>query len=696
MHYYESCSCNKNQSSIKSRRARQKEVQKSRNVMQLYHRLVECVAGLGELVEMQRLTDGIVLSLSSMGVSIFFVENICELQLAALKLVTGLFSLYVPHRKLIIEDILASLARLPSSKRNLRSYRLNTEDSIQMLTALALLLVQSVIVLHDEEMSVISSYQDAMRTAHMFLSAFLKKSTLKGEDDYRMIFENFVNDLLLTVNKPEWPAAEVMLSLLGSLLVQQFNNKNLDQPTRVASVDYLGTVASTLRRDAVNSQLRERDIDNILRQLLQGDGDEEEGEESRELRSQCHAALGCLDRVQALRDALVDYLFAEQEDPTAIYARRFYLGQWLSDCTKEGEKKSEQEALDLAERRRAYLLEKAAERYDQWRSKRRNRWNSPPDLFGVVFRGQLDYEEACMVCRYLASMRPFSQSFDIYLSQICKLLSETSVPVRTKALRCLSAVVEADPDVLARKDIQSAVHSRLLDSSTSVREAAVDLLGRFLLCRPELTNRYYPMLAERILDKGVSVRKRVIRILRDVCLEQPDFPRIPEICIKMIRRVNDEEGIKKLVNEVFQMMWFTPVRERDSVRLIRKVMNITEVVAACRKTGYDWFEQFLCNLLKKEECEKVRPVERACKQIVESLVETVMRLEEVTIPSSTEGGRLLACIATLHLFTKIRPELMVQNTLMLQPYLAIKCQNANDVHIVHHVARILEVSFLAQ
>jgi hypothetical protein len=43
-------------------------------------------------------------------------------------------------------------------------------------------------------------------------------------------------------------------------------------------------------------------------------------------------------------------------------------------------------------------------------------------------------------------------------------------------------------------------------------------------------------------DTGVSVRKRVIKILKDICMECPEFPKIPEICVKMIRRVNDEEG----------------------------------------------------------------------------------------------------------------------------------------------------------
>lgn len=43
----------------------------------------------------------------------------------------------------------------------------------------------------------------------------------QGEEDYRPLFENFIQDLLSTVNKPEWPAAELLLSLLGRLLVRR-------------------------------------------------------------------------------------------------------------------------------------------------------------------------------------------------------------------------------------------------------------------------------------------------------------------------------------------------------------------------------------------------------------------------------------------------------------------------------------------
>lgn len=37
----------------------------------------------------------------------------------------------------------------------------------------------------------------------------------------------------------------------------------------------------------------------------------------------------------------------------------------------------------------------------------------------------VDYEDSCLIVRYLASMRPFAQSFDIYLTQVRLLLQNT-------------------------------------------------------------------------------------------------------------------------------------------------------------------------------------------------------------------------------------------------------------------------------
>ena len=198
------------------------------------------------------------------------------------------------------------------------------------------------------------------------------------------------------------------------------------------------------------------------------------------------------------------------------------------------------------------------------------------------------------------------------------------------------------------------------------------------------------MLLLRILDTGVSVRKRVIKILKDICLEFPDYPKIPEICVKMIRRINDEEGIRKLVMDVFQNMWFQPMSERRKSEkenhLLRvKAENITDVVVACHDTGLEWFEQLLQTLFKpkedKDDATKVnkeanKSLVLACQQIVDCLMETVLKAEETTIREmdTTAGSshRIVACLTTTFLFAKSRPQLLVNHVQTLQPYLNVR------------------------
>lgn len=60
----------------------------------------------------------------------------------------------------------------------------------------------------------------ALKFAYRMHLVLNRCGSKQGEEDYRPLFENFIQDLLSTVNKPEWPAAELLLSLLGRLLVR--------------------------------------------------------------------------------------------------------------------------------------------------------------------------------------------------------------------------------------------------------------------------------------------------------------------------------------------------------------------------------------------------------------------------------------------------------------------------------------------
>lgn len=72
---------------MKRKRAQCKDV-RNRSILGLYNKLHEVVGLLADLLSIQTLTDTTVLQLSTLGVCPFFVENVSELQLSALRLVT--------------------------------------------------------------------------------------------------------------------------------------------------------------------------------------------------------------------------------------------------------------------------------------------------------------------------------------------------------------------------------------------------------------------------------------------------------------------------------------------------------------------------------------------------------------------------------------------------------------------------------
>ena len=754
---------------------------RDKNILSLYNKVTEMVSMLAELVKIQLLTDTTVLHISTLGVAPFFVEAIPELQLAALKLVTNVFSKYEKHRKLLLDDILASIARLPSSKRSLRTYRLNSETHIQMLTALVLQLIQCVVTLpkklaiKDSDMSlpkeaepevvdldagaevdrdvlINNKYSMAMATAHQFLTVFLKKCATKNEDiDYRPLFENFVQDLLTTVNTPEWPAAELILSLLGRVLRDKFSNKSTEMTLRISSLEYLGVVAARLRRDAVQSKLKIDYIDSIvnaIREEEEKEGEQPEKPEEAKSKDKKKKQKAVNDedkeneRTMFLQRVLLDYLAVNSgDDQSMMNARHFYIGQWYRDAnalgkpsrsakrkkvkkkrhpdddTEEESESSDEEVPneeDLSESAKAELFRLREEKKD-FLVKKILPFGISRGNKAQVLSTHIDHDSAVLITRYLSSKRPFFNSFNQYLADILCILNEQSTQIRTKALKCMTMIVTEDPDVLLRSNMQKAVQHSILDTSTMVREAALDLVGRFILHKQDLVAQYYNVITDRILDTGVSVRKRVIKILKDICLEYPNYDRIPDICVKMIRRINDEEGIRKLVMDVFQNMWFAPLPKRPSADdkdlLVTKARNITDVVVACHhETGLDWFEQLLENMFRpkedkddatKKNTEPAAQLVLACGQIVDCLVESVLRMEESGLdkmssepnhPQRGASNRFVACLTTLHLFAKIRPQLLIEHVQTLAPYLSVTVRNAKNDLVISNVARTLELT----
>lgn len=88
------------------------------------------------------------------------------------------------------------------------------------------------------------------------------------------------------------------------------------------------------------------------------------------------------------------------------------------------------------------------------------------------------------------------------------------------------------------------MQNRFQDKASSVRERAIELIGKFVAIEPTLIGEYCEQLLERTLDQGVSVRKRVISVLSHICQQQPDLPEVPQICLRVLRRINDQDTVQ--------------------------------------------------------------------------------------------------------------------------------------------------------
>eukprot|EP00775_Hariotina_reticulata_P010526 gene10526-10686_t len=129
--------------------------------------------------------------------------------------------------------------------------------------------------------------------------------------------------------------------------------------------------------------------------------------------------------------------------------------------------------------------------------------------------------------------------------------------VRTKVLKCLGCVVEADSRVLGLPHVAAAVRAALEDDSVAVREATLELLAKLIHTNPSLAGDYFDVLAQATHDPGISVRKRAIKSLWDCCT-CPGFSRGADAVVAVLQRAADpEDSMRGLVTKICGEMWFT-------------------------------------------------------------------------------------------------------------------------------------------
>uniref|UniRef100_A0A6P7EZ04 Nipped-B protein n=1 Tax=Diabrotica virgifera virgifera TaxID=50390 RepID=A0A6P7EZ04_DIAVI len=695
-------------------------------------KITELVYLIAELIDFLTLDETAIFLAFSIGAATFWAKNVQNLQIASMNLVTKLFRTYKRHQTVFLDNILSSLMLLPTTKQHLKTYILKDGKNISIVSALVVQLIQSMVTLPenlfqkntktktktkdkvDIDSLICTKYKEATAMAAGFLTIFFHRCfKMQKNSDRRSLFENFVDDLLLVRNNPEFPGTDLVLCLLGKMLVKLFLNKNEQVALRVVSLDCLSIIAGKLRKDNVLFASEKANIDDMISTIKRR---EQKGNQKDVGNREIEVDILRNDD-KFLQSLLLEFLGVNGRQ-NGIYknARLFYLVQWHKDLATRKSQLVLDHKEESGNKKRNYKSKSSS----KTKSKSKDKENVPekdpeimriaemekfllekiqevlsPEFEHQAYECQLDYNSAKMVVALLASKRYFSQSFDQYFNAILIVLKDASNVLRTKGLKCLSTIIKTDPTVLEGNDTQLMISQSFVDPSSSVREAVIDLLAKFILDKPELITKYYEMISARILDTGISIRKRVIKILNDICLDYPDFEKNTEICVKIIRRINDEESVKELVLKMFQNMWFTCA---SGSKLFKKVTSIIDIVIASKETGLENFEQILVELLEptkdkynssKSKTDHPNEILRASRQIVDFLMEPTLRNPNQHNNESSE--RLAAVLKTLHIFAKIKPKLLVRHVSKFHRYLELQETSANDNGIIGSVIAILEL-----
>uniref|UniRef100_K3ZPX8 Sister chromatid cohesion protein n=1 Tax=Setaria italica TaxID=4555 RepID=K3ZPX8_SETIT len=727
---------------------------------------------LKELLTTVRLSDSCILQLAKTCFTTFLVDNMQLLQLKAIGVIGTVFSSYTQHRSYLVDETIVLLRKLQFSRNAVRTYHLADEEQkqIQMITALLVHLVQFSAIVPDSlkgtvdwstiiDAPVDASYpikchEAATEACCLFWTSVLQRFTAAKSQDMseaKGIIDNLVQDLLTILNLPEYPAAASVLEVLCVLLLQNAGLKSKDTNARCFAIDLLGGIASRLKRDSVTCSEEKL---WILQELTDAGSDG-----SKILKNKCCVCLGgrginiacdvcgrcfhsdCMgassqDNLQ--HDSVCPLCFCKQQLSVLQSYCQLQTKEngkrTAASVSKKSAAPSEVPALDIVQQILLSYLQEAGPQDD---GNLFTRWfylciwnkDDPHSQEKIIYYlARLKSKEilrdsgnglvisrdwAKKICLALGQKNSFSRGFDKILALLLASLRENSPVIRAKALRAVSSIVEADPEVLGDKRVQSAVEGRFCDSAISVREAALELVGRHIASHPDVGLKYIEKVAERIKDTGVSVRKRAIKIIRDLCASNPNTD-TTHAFVEIISRVNDEESsVQDLVCKTFHELWFeeptgshkhlvadgssVPMeiakKTEQIVEMLRKMPNHQPLITIIKR---NLTLDFLPQSTKATgiNLSMVASLRKRCELICKRLLERILQVEEGA--ANEMEIHALPYIIALQAFCIVDPTLCIPVTdpskfvVTLQPYLKIQIDNKSAAQLLESIIFVID------
>lgn len=266
----------------------------------------------------------------------------------------------------------------------------------------------------------------------------------------------------------------------------------------------------------------------------------------RAIRAKVPDAVPPIIETHVFRQLVLTHLSDNPDSsPGFKFAREFLLAMWVKDlCAENGEDSGinpgvlAQQFLDLWDRPHANIL-------------------ASKNMGTTSLLNKDGYHR--LMITLAATKSDLVASFPRQIGLLIQFMAdEAFVSIRKLAVKALSQVVDADSKLMLHPALKNAVSARFADEAKSVREAVVGLVGSFVVCRPELANAFHSSFLARLLDEGVSVKKRTVKIFRDILMTNPNYTGRAAACALMLQRAADpkeDDSVRDLIHELFIELW---------------------------------------------------------------------------------------------------------------------------------------------
>ncbi|KAL6233672.1 hypothetical protein BDW75DRAFT_214518 [Aspergillus navahoensis] len=639
----------------------------------------------------------------------------------AMDVLAKIFSKYPSQRAFILDEILVSLEKLPSTRQSARQFKLADGKNIQLLTALVMQLVQTtaldtpsprsaktkrkIVKSEDEDdesdeadesidddddddqsgvslarlaAKVNGLYDNALRSAQYIIKFIVQRamtSTKTGDQPFRNILDLFTEDLIGVLGSTDWPAAELLLRIMASHMVSIADLDKSPATAKSMALELLGWMGSAIS-DLISTaqhllpamEESETEITDSLKQLF-------DDYISRALHPQDLVVSNGPYRVT------LEYFLSDNNSNNwqLASARGFFLTQWAKTFCSVYYNSDEKDEVTYDD-----ATEDTVQLFAKLFSD--SRWLETNRNFDKVSAAQGKFAYILTVLN-----SSFCKAFDTILKVLLNSITSDQAKVRSRSLKSVIYMLEKDPSLLDRDaSVMRVILRCATDASPMVRDSALSLIAKCIVLKPNLEEDGCRSILACAGDAAAGVRKRCISLMKEIYLRTSRVELKMAILDSFLQRTVDlEEGVAALARQAFEEIWLTPFHDsvdsaQDTPKLkIGLAERVTLFVHLVQRsdTALEALGSCLGKLLS-DSSKSPSLNFKVCKAMVATMFEKLIE--------GSELGKEFqqALLQTMTVFAKVNPKLLRPDQLdALHPYIG-NLATAEDLFLFRSVVII--------